>query len=807
MRLAMLDHSGVGLASLLLLAVAAGAQDTVLHRAESLDGVRLTWGSAENAARLELSTNQVSEGQAAIQVRARSPEQAGGTSYVGCRLPIAATRLDGQALAFEAWSNWPQSTIAFYARGLDADGKIVAGWSSWANLLSPAARTCVLVPDQPSSGLSWEADRVQNAEGSIVAIEFIAGCTARGEEFGMAIDNVRLTAAPELPPANFVDHGLVAPVGMPTWGPSTIATTAPDGRRHVFTKIWTGGDASYLFIDAETGETEQIDPGAVGWGAYEVHLGPDQVVYDTMGSQMVAIDVATRKVRQLGPIPGGMALGYTEGDDGTIYAAIYPSATLVSYQPKTGQFVNHGALNDEAWPQYPRPLAIDATGWIYGAIAIQESQIVGLNLATGEKRAFIPARERQRGNPTLHLAADGKVYATAPGWGWHVLSGGVAAAVDKPAPEVPPRRAVNTFADGSRYLRVNVPDRVMTVQDAGAAEPRTVTFDYRSTGVNCYTIIACPDGKVRGATGIPLRIWEFDPATGAMSNRGLGGYGGHINQLVRQGELLYGAVYSDGALLEYDPAKPYDDVSMATSKNPRRVHYSAAARDLYGRPHAVFAHPNGRHILVGGNAARVLLGSGLLIYDRETEQGTILDRADLIPDQGINALAALPNGDVLVGSSTGAPTGGSAGTATAAEVYRLDWTTRKITTRWPLEPPTPAVRDLVVGTNGLVYGLAEPSRFFVLDPASGRYLTDQSWAEYGPASGYQAPRCLTFGPDGLLYALFRNAVVRIDPATYEHEAISSPSAPITSGIAILDGRLYFGCGPRLFSCSLTPPVK
>ncbi len=600
---------------------------------------------------------------------------------------------------------------------------------------------------------------------------------------------------------NVADHGLVAPVGMPTWGPSTVATVDGSGRRVIFTKIWTGGTASYLFIDAETGQTEQVFPEGGGWGAYEVLMAPDRVVYDTMGSHMVAVDIATRAVRRLGEIPSGMALGYTRSEDGTIYAGIYPTATLVSYNPSTDTFTDHGALNAEVWPQYPRPLAIDASGWVYCGISIQEMQVVGWNPATGEKRAFIPADRRRRGNADVRLGTDGKVYAGAEGWGWHEMFEGRATAVSKPPVEAVRDRA-DTFPDGSRYTGVNVADRTVRILDAGAEKPREVRFDYKSTGVNIYTIIGGPDGRVHGATGIPLRIWRFDPETGEMLNRGLGGYGGHINQFVRQGDRFYGAVYSSGALLEYDPALPYDDADMKDSANPRLAHFSEQARDLYGRPHAVLAHPDGRHILVGGNAARVLLGSGLLIYDIRAGEGAILDRADLIPDQGINALVALPDGDVLVGTSTRAPTGGAADTPKTALIYRLSLRTRAITARWPMQPETPAVRDMVVSADGLVYGLAEPSRLFVLDPGRGAFTHDEAVTGYGDVSGWQAPRCMTIGPDGNIYALFRDAVVRIEPGSLAHRAVARPGVAITSGIAILGDRLYFGCGPRLCSCVL-----
>lgn len=609
------------------------------------------------------------------------------------------------------------------------------------------------------------------------------------------------SAQAQLRTPNVAEHGLVAPVGMSTWGPSVIATTDPSGRRIVFIKLWTGSNTSYLFVDAETGETEQLRPAGQGWGAYEVLWTRDNVIYDTMDQHLVAIDVATRTVKKVGQIPGRMALEYTQADDGTVFAAIYPTATLVSFNPTTGVFTDHGPLNDEDWPQYPFRLAIDRSGWIYCCVSIQKMQVIGMNLATGEKRAFIPENQRLRGTAEGYLGINGKVYANATGWGWHELSEGTAKPIEQP-PVEPVSRATNTFPDGSSYTRVDIDDRTLSILDSGASEPREVQFDYESTGVNIYTIIAGPDHKVHGATGIPLRIWRFNPETGVMENRGLGDNRGHINQFVRQGNRFFGAAYSTGNLIEYNPLQPYDGADERTSKNPRIAFHAAEARDLYGRPHAVLAHPNGRHVLVGGNAARVILGSGMLIYDTVTGEGTLLDRSELIADQGINAMVALPDGSVLVGTSIRAPTGGVGDEPETAIVYRFDMRTRAITARWPMQPDTPAVRDMVVADDGLVYGLAEPNRVFVLDPQQGTFTRDEVWTDYGRVSGAQAPRCMTIGSDGKIYALFREAVVRIDPGTLSHHEVARPNLPITAGIAIVKGRLYFGSGPRLLSCKL-----
>jgi hypothetical protein len=610
--------------------------------------------------------------------------------------------------------------------------------------------------------------------------------------------------APKLP-KGFTDHGIASPVGTSAWG-GTVATADADGRL-VFVKMWSGGDtSSYLFIDAETGETEQISPGIDGFGAYLVLLSPNNKIYDTMGEWLLEIDVPTRAIRRIGQIPSGMALSFTMDDNGVIYAGIYPSATLVSYDPRTQQYTNHGPLNQQSWPQYLRPLALDDQGWIYGGIAIQAGQVVGFNLATGETKAYVPEADRRNGAGEVYWGKDGKVYARAPGWDWHALWGGEATPVETPG-ERAPAPAVDTFPDGSRYVDVDVHNRTMRILDKGAAEPREAAFDYESVGPNIYSMVAGPDGKIYGATGVPLRIWRFDPERGEMKDWGLGRHGGHANQFVRQGERLYGAVYSSGSLIEFDPLKPVHDAPIQESTNPRQLHgykYGYGGDpDMFGRPHAMLAHPDGTHVVMGGNPARARVGGGLLIYNVKTGEEFVLKPEQLVPDQGVHAIAALPDGDLIIGATTEAATGGSS-TATAAMLYRLDWESKQVTGRWTLEPPAAAVHDLVVASgDGRVYGLAEGDRLFVFDPGRGEFVHDEVLSDYGGLTGSQAPRTMAVGPDGGIYALFRAAIVRIEPGTFAHREIARSPREITAGIVIHDKRLYFACGSHLCSYDLS----
>ncbi len=622
------------------------------------------------------------------------------------------------------------------------------------------------------------------------------------------------TRAADEATGNWTEHGVVAPVGRDAL---TLATTDGAGRQVVFTKLTTGGKISYLFIDAETGQTEQIHVDSATRPPEGVALNPERIVYDAEDGHLLGVDLDSRAVYRLGRFGTGLALGFLRTDDGMLYLGIYPSAHLFSFNPATQDFTDLGKMNKESWTQYLRPLASDASGWVYGGIAMERMQIVGYNPATGEMRKFIPDENRFRGYiPQLFRGVDGKVYARADryqvgdvlevhenGWGWHALWEGQATPVDEPA-----RRSAQAdqialgmgarFPDGST-IRLNVNDRQLSVFESGREEPRVVSFNYQSDGVPIYNIIAGPDGKVYGSTGHPMRVWCFDPHDGQFWDRGLASSGLHTNQFVRQGEKLYGTVYSTGAIFEYDPRQDYNESGKV---NPRWLHRDTAAFDLYGRPRAMLAHNDGRHILVGGMAARVLYGSGLLIYDIERGRGRIVDRSALVPDQGIQSLVSLPGGDVLIGTTTYGPTAAKSLGTRDAMIYRFNLPTRKVTGRWTLKPRTPAVADMILAGDGLVYGLAESNLLFVFDPAHNEVIRTAQVDGYGNVSGYQAPRCMAIGPDGAIYALFQQAVIRIDPATLEHKAISRPASTITTGIAIVGDRLYYGCGTRLFSCAL-----
>ena len=61
---------------------------------------------------------------------------------------------------------------------------------------------------------------------------------------------------------------------------------------------------------------------------------------------------------------------------------------------------------------------------------------------------------------------------------------------------------------------------------------------------------------------------------------------------------------------------------------------------------------------------------------------------------------------------------------------------------------------------------------------------------------------MRFGPDGQIFGLLAGAIYRIDPDTLTPTIVVQPPVPITAGMAILDGRIYFGSGSHLCSYAL-----
>lgn len=168
--------------------------EVVLHDGEDLDGIQMSWSFLNPKGQVEINNDPrfISKGRGSILAHSEVPVDADHTSYVGFRVAVGPLTLDDRTLAFDAWSTEPDATKAFHVRGLNAKGKIVAGWGSWSHPLDPEKQSFLLVSGESGPKLKWEASHLEAPDDEIVFLEFIAGSVAKGKPYNMYVDHIRL---------------------------------------------------------------------------------------------------------------------------------------------------------------------------------------------------------------------------------------------------------------------------------------------------------------------------------------------------------------------------------------------------------------------------------------------------------------------------------------------------------------------------------------------------------------------------------------------------------------------------------------
>ena len=602
----------------------------------------------------------------------------------------------------------------------------------------------------------------------------------------------------------FTDHGVAAPVSRAR---GVAAAADGDGRPVVL--VWLSdhrGCKAMLIIDAETGETSMVPTPRTGRDSpFAVIMSSKERFYSFFGGTFLEFDPSKRAFTFSGKGGGRAAMAMVEDANGVIWAANYPNSALVAFDPKTRRLTDYGSVNKESWRQYARTLAVGRDGWVYLGIGNVRSQIVAFYPKTRERRGLAKEEERRLGGGRVYVGRDGKVYGRmCKGGPWYELTGGRALLLKKQTRRYPARPAptrsgsqgalFRVFPDGSRILGLDIPEKQLAIRTKDG-KTRRLTFDYRSEGSYILSIIGGPDGRLYGSTGHPLRVYCIDPETGETTNRGLLNYSGHLNALTVQGGKLYGARYSGGALHEYDPSKPWADRAKGAKRNP--VLLKSAAPTI-NRPHALLATADGRYVIMAGTPGYGRTGGGLLFYDLKTRAARIVPHTRLIRNHSTVALIELPKGRLLGGTTIAPGTGGET-LAKEAELYVMDLASRKIVWREVIVPGTPTIRDLLLGPDGLVYGIAQGPVFFVFDPASRKVVHKRKLTQYGKAAGGQAPRILALGPDKRIYALFQDAIVRITPGTFAMKKLAKPPVKIGAGVVLRKGRLYFTQGSHVWS--------
>ncbi len=606
-------------------------------------------------------------------------------------------------------------------------------------------------------------------------------------------------------PEGFKDHGVATPISNHR---GVVATTGPDGKNVVLVWLFDHrGGYELLMIDAANGKSEEFPvpypPG--GDTPFASLLSKKNKFYTLYNGYFSEFDPVKKAFTFHSKSAPQMAMSLTEDDNGLIWAVTYPNSGLVSYNPDTKEFKDYGHTYLQNWPQYPRFIYADDKGWIYFGLGETASQIIIFDPKTGKATPQLSEDKRRKGQPFLYRDKNGKVYGQAsrnPAEPWYELYQGQMKPISAPANQDPVSYIAGSqglfhdkLPNGGRLKSLDLVNRKIEITNA-KGQSNTYPIDYASEGALVMDVFTLPNGTIAGGTAFPMRLFNYDPKKDKWINEWALG---QFNVGVPLGNSAFFGTYPGGLLAEWDRSKPFvHDQKGNAASNPRVV--AKAAPDVY-RPLCITTTADGKTVIMGGTPAYGYTGGGLLFWNKETNQTTVLNDSALVLDQSAHKFAVLPDNELLVGTTVAAGTGGER-KAALAELYIIDIATKKIKWRAPVLPGVTQYSDLLVRPDGLVYGMANRRTLFIFDPKTRKVVEQKELSQdLGSAVGGHSNRVFISGPNGEIYLLFNKAILKVKSGL-EVDLVTRIPHNVSVGGDYLDGRIYFIIGSRLISYDL-----
>lgn len=590
--------------------------------------------------------------------------------------------------------------------------------------------------------------------------------------------------------AGFVDHGIPTPVAQ-TRG--VVSTVDQSGQDVILTWLqdWRGGYA-ILMVNAETGASQQFDVPFKPDGdePSAIYLSSKNRLYTLFNSQFVEFDVASKRFTFHGKVNGKTAMSLTEDKDGRIWAATYPNNQLVSFNPQNSSLQNHGQLAKESWTQYPRSIAVDAHGWVYVGSGLAASQIYAYNIQSHATQALLSSSQRVSGTAVVTQSQSNVVYARN-GRQQFMLTNGKASGLSAGAQVAESNLkggAQNLvdreFPSGRRLVSVDMHDRTLVTRDA-SGQQKTVKFNYTTQGAALTFVCATGDNKVCGGTRFPMHTFYYNAGGNKFDSKQLPR---QPNVMAALGSRLYVAAYPDGKLFQ-ESENGKNEFSEVLNAYPS-----------INRPHAMLIMGGGSQIALAGTPEYGTTGGGMMFWNRSSGQKSRIDHWHLVPNHSVQAMVELSNGMLLGGTTVAPGTGGVTKATDSSELFLMDANTHEVRWRGAPVPGAKTITDLMVGADGLVYGLADSVDLFVFNPNNRQVVSVNRFSkDLGPSVYAQGTRAFVKGADGSIYVLLYNGIGKVDAKAHTVSRVVSSPVRITVGGAAANGRIYFGSNNHLYS--------
>lgn len=541
-----------------------------------------------------------------------------------------------------------------------------------------------------------------------------------------------------------------------------------------------GGRLFLLSIDPDTGESHQYEA-PEGPGAWGFTLGPDGRIYlgTWDGGLILRFDPAR-------PDLGISVVGrpsetetyiwmFALGGDGRLYGGTYGNAKLISYDPRTGEMRDLGRMSDTE--MYSRTVAAGKDGRIYVGIGTSKGDIVVYDPRTNTHRSIAPEEIKAgaKGGSTQQ-GCDGHAYAQI-GSRWFRCEDSRLIPVDE-FPGAPTQR----FRDG-RVLEEAGDGHYLIRQPDGTTTK--AQFTYEGTGSQIFVVGNGPMGRIYGSSVMPLELFEYDPATGRLTDLGNPTpVSGEIYSMATLEGRLYVCAYPGSWLSVYDPSKPWD-YGTAKDSNPRGIGY---AGDGHLRPRAMVVGPDDC-LYIGSHPPYGEHGGAMAVYDPALDAFRENYR-NIIASQSIVSLAYEPKSGLVFGGSSIAGGGGTRPVGRDAHLFAWDPKRKeKALDMVPVQGDSAVVAMTIFGNS--VIAVSTPSnRLLRFDVDADRLTVMQPLPARVPDLSLQSQGQSVYGIAG-------SRVFRLDPLAWEVVLLDAYPGPITAGFALNRTGLYFGSNTHL----------
>lgn len=792
----------------------AGASTTADSGTSTVTGGASTGSSSTGTSTTQASSGSDTSTQAASSSeQASSATQAAGSSQTTGSSDGSAATTGGASTSTGAAGSTSSNTASTSGTASGSDAATTGGAASGSDTASAAGTTAA---NDSSSGTGTASsggqsnvqgqtsgatsDQTQDQDATSPSNSKTEGqgqqeaqnqSQTQGQTAGTTQDAAEAQAGQsQAQAAGFVDHGIPTPVAQ-TRG--VVSTVDQSGQDVILTWLqdWRGGYA-ILMVNAETGASQQFDVPFKPDGdePSAIYLSSKNRLYTLFNSQFVEFDVASKRFTFHGKVNGKTAMSLTEDKDGRIWAATYPNNQLVSFNPQNSSLQNHGQLAKESWTQYPRSIAVDAHGWVYVGSGLAASQIYAYNIQSHATQALLSSSQRVSGTAVVTQSQSNVVYARN-GRQQFMLTNGKASGLSAGAQVAESNLkggAQNLvdreFPSGRRLVSVDMHDRTLVTRDA-SGQQKTVKFNYTTQGAALTFVCATGDNKVCGGTRFPMHTFYYNAGDNKFDSKQLPR---QPNVMAALGSRLYVAAYPDGKLFQ-ESENGKNEFSEVLNAYPS-----------INRPHAMLIMGGGSQIALAGTPEYGTTGGGMMFWNRSSGQKSRIDHWHLVPNHSVQAMVELSNGMLLGGTTVAPGTGGVTKATDSSELFLMDANTHEVRWRGAPVPGAKTITDLMVGADGLVYGLADSVDLFVFNPNNRQVVSVNRFSkDLGPSVYAQGTRAFVKGADGSIYVLLYNGIGKVDTKAHTVSRVVSSPVRITVGGAAANGRIYFGSNNHLYS--------